>query len=97
MLKVSKIKGFEWDNGNALKNWLKHKVTTKECEEVFLDKNLKIFKDPLHSQKEKRYIILGRTLAGRLLFVVFTVRGEKIRVIFVRDLKKKKEIKLYQN
>lgn len=52
---------FEWDKGNIDKNLIKHKITNTECEEIFFDKNKKILKDVLHSEKEERYIILGKT------------------------------------
>jgi len=37
LLDLEKIEGFEWDKGNLVKNWQKHKVTEKETEkEVIL-------------------------------------------------------------
>ena len=95
MITIKKPLEFEWDKGNKDKNWLKHRVTNEECEEVFFDKNKKILKDVLHSDKEKRFIILGKTKKGRLLFVVFTIRNKKIRVISARDINKK-EVILYE-
>ena len=96
MIKFSQIKSFDWDNYNINKNWLKHNVTPKECEEVFFDKNNKMLSDALHSDNEKRFIIVGRTFKKRLLFVAFIVRRNEIRIISARDIKKKKEIKLYE-
>jgi len=95
MITIKKPLEFEWDKGNKDKNWLKHRVTNEECEEVFFDKNKKILKDVLHSDKEKRFIVLGKTKKGRLLFVVFTIRNKKIRVISTRDINKK-EVILYE-
>jgi uncharacterized DUF497 family protein len=89
------IIGFEWDSGNDLKNVAKHKVSKDECEETFFDPNRKVWGDLLHSKKEKRYILLGCTKQRRLLYVAFTLRGPKIRVISARDINKK-EIKLYE-
>jgi uncharacterized DUF497 family protein len=86
---------FEWNKGNKDKNWLKHKVKNEECEEIFFDKKKKILKDVLHSGKEKRFIILGKTKKERLLFVVFTIRNKKVRVISARDVNKK-EVILYE-
>lgn len=42
-----------------------------------------------HSQVEQRYYALGRTHAGRLLFVVFTVRNNLLRVISAGDMNRK--------
>jgi hypothetical protein len=69
-------------------------VSNEEIEQTFWDDGNKMFIDKKHSELEKRHIILGKTFAGRLLFVVFTIRGSKIRVISARDLNKK-EIHLY--
>lgn len=80
---------FEWDDGNKNKNFMKHQVTDIECEEIFFDKDKKILRDVFHSRKEKRYIILGKTKLYRLLFMVFTIRNNKIRVISARDMNKK--------
>lgn len=86
---------FEWDEGNQDKNLIKHKVTDEECEEVFFDSRKRILKDSPHSGCEPRYILIGRTKKQRTLFVVFTIRRNKIRVISARDLNKK-ERKLYE-
>lgn len=86
---------FQWDKGNKGKNYQKHKVTDQECEEVFFDQGKKIFKDLLHSDKEERYILLGQTKENRILFIVFTIRSGKVRVISARDLNKK-EKRLYE-
>ena len=70
---------------NKEKNWVKHRVMWKECEEIFTNEPLDIAPDPLHSQKEMRYAALGKTNSGRLLFVVFTTRQGKIRIISARN------------
>ena len=86
--------GFEWDSGNLLKNWENHRVSAPECEQVFLNKPLITGSDEKHSQTEVRFYALGQTDTGRLLFVVFTVRENLIRVISARDMNKK-ERKVY--
>lgn len=85
---------FEWDKGNIGKN-IKHKVEDKESEEVFFDKKRFIFKDKVHSKNEERFRIIGNTKKDRILFVVFTKRGKKIRIISARDINKK-EVYLYE-
>ncbi len=44
--------------------------------------------DVTHSITEVRYYVLGKTNAHRRLFLVFTVRNNKIRVISARDMSK---------
>lgn len=85
---------FQWDNGNKGKN-KKHGVEDSESEEVFFDQNKRILKDKLHSQKEERFRLLGKTKTQRLLFIVFTIRNRKIRIISARDVNKK-EVFLYE-
>ena len=81
--------GFEWDEGNLLKNWEKHGVSASECEQIFFNRPLIVGSDDTHSQKESRSFALGTTDAGRRLFVVFTVRDMKIRVISARNMSRK--------
>ena len=78
--------GFDWDDGNAHKNWETHHVSAEEAEDIFFREPLFVRGDVSHSKTEKRYYALGQTTAGRLLFVVFTVRRRLIRVISARDM-----------
>lgn len=80
------IVGFEWDQGNATKNWNKHDVTQGECEEVFFNEPMLVGPDELHSGQEARYYLLGRTNTDRHLFLVFTIRNDLIRVISARTI-----------
>jgi uncharacterized protein len=75
---------FEWDAGNAEKNWLRHRVSQAECEQVFFNRPL-VYGDETHSHEEVRYYALGQSDTGRLLFVVYTLRDERLRVISARD------------
>jgi len=86
---------FEWDKGNIDKNKTKHDIENKEAEEIFLCKQKFIFKDKLHSQKEERLRIFGKTNKNRKLLVVFTIRNKRIRIISARDMNKK-EVKFYE-
>jgi len=86
---LSGCTGFEWDEHNAEKNWLKHQVSPEECEEVFFNRPLVVAEDTGHSEKENRYYCLGQTNYGRLLFMVFTIRGDLIRIISARDMNRK--------
>jgi len=86
--------GFDWDEGNFDKNWIAHQVSNSECEEVFFNRPLIVADDKKHSATEKRYYVLGRTDAERLLFIAFTIRNNLIRVISARDMNNK-EIRKY--
>ncbi len=78
--------GFQWDEGNAAKNWTLHQVTHAEAEQVFFNRPVMVAPDLRHSAAEPRYAALGRTDAGRRLSVVFTLRNTLVRVISARDM-----------
>jgi uncharacterized DUF497 family protein len=92
---LTECKGFDWDEGNLEKNWIHHEVTDAECEQIFFNLPLVVAADLKHSQAECRLYALGQTDAGRLLFLVFTMRRKLIRVISARDMNRK-ERKVYQ-
>jgi len=96
MPKIIKIipNKFDWNKGNKEKNLIKHKVSYYECEQIFFNKPLHTLRDKKHSQKEKRYIAIGKTRIKRQLFIIFTFRNNKIRIISARDLSRK-ERKIY--
>lgn len=89
MIDLGQLTGFDWDAGNREKNWRKHGVSTGECEEVFFNLPLLFQDDPSHSTAEPRSLVLGQTNAGRCLFIAFTIRKDKIRVISARDMNQK--------
>jgi uncharacterized protein len=95
MIDLSRLTGFEWDDSNKEKHWKTHGVLTGECEEVLFNLPLLLQPDPLHSQKEPRFYVLGHTSSGRGLFIGFTVREDKICVISARNMSKK-ERKIYE-
>lgn len=89
------LEGFEWDEWNIRKNWDRHQASHIECEEIFFNRPFIIKPDQSHSTKEDRYFALGKTDTGRLLFIVFTIRTGKIRVISARAMNRK-ERKIYE-
>jgi len=83
---------FEWDKWNLDKSYLKHGITAKEAEEVFISEESYVVTD---SQIEERFIILGKSQSKRDLFVVFTMRGKKIRIISARRMHRE-EVEKYE-
>ncbi len=76
---------FEWDRRKAASNLGKHKVRFEEAATVFDDPKARIFDDEAHSADEHREIIIGHSIANRLLLVCFTERWENhIRIISAR-------------
>lgn len=91
---IDKALSFQWDEGNSDKNWIKHGITQAECEQAFFNLPFLVFDDSVfddsrHSQNEERYYALGRTDAGKGLFLVFTYRDQSlIRIISARKMTK---------
>ncbi|MCD7727504.1 MAG: BrnT family toxin [Ruminococcus sp.] len=83
---------FEWDEQKEKTNIAKHKVDFTTAMQVFKDPNYIEIYDVEHSLVEDRYAAIGSV--GTILFVVFTERVEKIRIISAR-LATKAERRLY--
>lgn len=87
-LVIRGIRGFDWDEANWRKSEEKHGVAAAEAEEVLLGDPL-CEVDPRHSGSEQRYVALGATVEGRRLFVAFTVRRNRIRIVSARPMSRK--------
>ncbi|QQR81431.1 MAG: BrnT family toxin [Deltaproteobacteria bacterium] len=86
--------GFDWDEGNNTKNVQKHGITCVEAEVVLQTSSL-IYIDTHHSTDlEKRYVAFGE-VENKKLFISFTIRNEKARVISARPMSRK-ERKWYE-
>jgi len=75
---------FGWDEIKAEDNRKKHKVSFDEAAAIFHDPFSITMPDPDHSVEEERYIDIGCSSDGRLLMVVYTERGNDIRIISCR-------------
>ena len=91
MIDLDRIVGFDWDDGNSRKSADKHGVSQAEAEQVFLNTPLLFLHDPDHSATEQRFHAYGKTHAGRLLQIAFTLRREAtlLRIISVRPMSAK--------
>jgi uncharacterized DUF497 family protein len=75
---------FEWDAAKAVVNARKHGVAFEEAASAFADPLSLAIPDPDHSAGEARWVLLGRSVRGRLLVVAHTERGDTIRLISAR-------------
>jgi uncharacterized DUF497 family protein len=91
LITVPAFEGFDWTGGNAEKNWGGPQVSPLEAEQVFFNSPLLAGEDDTHSQHEKRFFALGQTDEGRELFIAFTIRASKLRVVSARDMSRRKK------
>lgn len=85
---------FSWDTAKAVRNSAKHGVTFEEAAGIFADPEALDWSDAGHSQSEPRSKRLGRSLSGRFLLVVYTIRRtrdgkETVRIISARQASRK--------
>ena len=79
---------FEWDPSKAKKNIKIHGVSFDEASTSFKDTLSLTIYDPLHSDEEDRFVLIGNSYKNRLLAVVHTEREDKIRIISARKTTK---------
>lgn len=83
---------FEWDEQKANVNLQKHHIDFKDAALVFFDSNR--LDDENYSSEEERYRTIG-LVKGRVLFVVYTWREERIRIISARKATRDERQKYY--
>jgi len=88
---------FEWDSTKATKNIKIHGVSFDEASTAFRDTLSLTIYDPLHSDEEDRQILIGNSYKNRLLVVVHTERGDKIRIISARKATKNEKKQYEEN
>jgi uncharacterized protein len=85
----------EWDEDKAARNERRHGVTFEEAATCFYDPLQVAFSDPDHSEDEDREILIAHSERGNLLMVVYTLRGEAVRIISARRTTRK-ESQVYE-
>ena len=73
---------FEWDPQKAAANRSKHGVDFADAVEVFHD-GMALTVDDIDGE-EQRFVTIGADALNRILVVVYTWRGHRIRIISVR-------------
>ena len=81
---------FDWDAQN-ISHIAAHNVIPEEAEQILLGNSLEVSFDPDRSGEE-RWTYLGETALGRILIVVMTMRGTKMRVVTSYDAEKKDKL-----
>ena len=88
---------FEWDESKSRANKRKHGISFDEARTAFLDENARVVPDATHSDDEERFVLLGLSIATRVLVVCHCYRqnDDIIRIISARKADRD-EINQYQ-
>lgn len=84
---------YQWDPNKARLNLRKHGISFADAVGVFEDENAITIED--EAEREARFITVGRDFLRRILVVVYTFRGDIIRIISVRKASAR-ERKVYE-
>mgnify|MGYP003386971478 CR=1 FL=1 len=76
---------YQWDERKRLTNLQKHGIDFLDACSIFDDPHAITIADPDHSDKEDRYVTIGRSKAGRLIVVIATDRPPEVRLISARQ------------
>ncbi|MBV8136495.1 MAG: BrnT family toxin [Deltaproteobacteria bacterium] len=79
--------GFEWDERKARANRRKHRVDFADAATIFGDERAVTVAED--DPEEERYATIGIDALARVLVVVYTMRGDRIRIISARRATKR--------
>jgi uncharacterized DUF497 family protein len=85
---------YEWDPQKSIANLRKHGIGFADAVAVFEDEGA-LTREDTHAEEEFRFVTLGRDGFGRLLVVVYTHRGDILRIISAREATAK-EVRTYE-
>ena len=88
---------FEWDPNKAKENLKTHGVSFDEASTAFGDTLSLVIYDPLHSEQEDRFVLIGNSHKNRLLVIVHTERADRVRLISARKATKKERKQYEEN
>ena len=74
---------FEWDEAKADQNWRNHAVKFDMARDAFGDAFAVEWTDDTQDAAERRFVLLG-VVEHRVLFVAYTLRGDRVRIVSAR-------------
>jgi len=75
---------FQWDAANTGWLWRRHRVRPRHAEQAFLDPD-SLPVDASNLDSELRQAVIGMAEGPRLLHLVWTERGDAIRILHARN------------
>jgi uncharacterized DUF497 family protein len=86
---------FEWDHAKAVENYAKHGISFEDARRVFDDRFAVDGVDDNEAYGEERFTAIGM-VRGVLIFVVYTDRGARVRLISARRATRHEQDDYYQ-
>ncbi len=86
---------FEWDDDKAIENRRAHRVSFEEATLALSDPFGTEWLDTREAYGEERVVVVGMS-QGQLLAVVYTQRGERVRIISARKATKHEQDDYYR-
>ncbi len=78
---------FEWDSKKASTNLQDHNISFETASEVFHDPFVQVVDEEIVDDEEREAVI-GMTVDWRMLYVVYVIREEVVRIISARFVTK---------
>jgi uncharacterized DUF497 family protein len=85
----------EWDNNKVASNLIKHKIDFEDAKNIFLDPN-RLEREDKRDYDEARIQVIG-IVNQVVLFVVYTKRNGRYRIISARRANKNERRQYYQS
>ncbi len=86
---ITRCSGFQWDEANLHPaGWLRA-VSPGECEQVFFNRSIFAETGEEFPDAKRRFLVLGRTDAGRFLKLTIELNMDLIRIIAARDMSRR--------
>ena len=83
---------FEWDAAKARANLRKHGVSFADAAAAFYDRLSVTIADPDHSDGERRFLLIGMMVLGRVVVLSHTDRGRRLRIISARRADRRERV-----
>ena len=91
---TTRHENFEWDEDKQSSTRVKHGIDFLDAIRIFDGR--KVVRIPSGHPDEERFGVIGQ-LSGRMVFVVYTVRNDKVRIITARRARKNEERQYHQS
>ena len=83
--------GFRWDKNHRDRLLPRQRISPAEAEQVFYNLPVVLLDNEWPSQGVRRHALFGKTDGGRLLAIVFSIRGAAAHIIAAREMSRREK------